>query len=131
MAAVDWFSPAAAAPAPARPPRRRPAPAAVPAPRRRAPGRRLTGGIAWISVFALLLAGVVAVNVAVLRVNVGVTKLDKQGQQLQAQNAALASQASSAAASLKIEATARRLGLVPAPATDTSYIDLGSPAAKP
>jgi cell division protein FtsL len=129
MAAVDWFSSTAVAPAPARPARRRPAPVAVPAKRRRASGRRLTGGIVWISVFALLLAGVVAVNVAVLRVNVGVTKLDKQEQQLQAQNAALASQASSAAASLKIEATARRLGLVPA--TDTSYIDLGSPAAKP
>ncbi|HVP74844.1 MAG TPA: hypothetical protein VMS63_02390 [Gaiellaceae bacterium] len=131
MAAVDWFSSAAAAPAPARSPRRRPAPAsvAVPAARRRASGRRLTGGIVWISVFALLLAGVVALNVAVLRVNVGVTKLDKQEQQLQAQNAALASQASSAGASLKIEATARRLGLVPAP--DTSYIDLGSRAAKP
>ncbi len=91
---------AAAAPAPARPPRRRPAPVAVPAPRRRASGRRLTGGIVWISVFALLLAGVVAVNVAVLRVNVGVTKLDKQEQQLQAQNAALASQ--------RLERSARR-----------------------
>ena len=133
MAAVDWFASAAAAPAPVRAPRGRAvrAPAAAPARRTRAAGRRLTGGVAWISVFALLLAGVVAVNVAVLRVNVGVTKLDKQEQQLQAQNAALASQASSAAASLKIEATARRLGLAPAPATDTSYLDLGSLAAKP
>ena len=131
MAALDWFSPAAVAPAPARSPRRRPAPVAVPAARRRASGRRFTGGIVWISMLALLLAGVVALNVAVLRVNVGLTKLGKQELQLQAQNAALASNVSSAAASLKIEATARRLGLVPAPATDTSYIDLGSPAAKP
>lgn len=131
MAALDWFDSAAVAPAPARPPRRRPVPVAVPAPRRRAAGRRLTGGIVWISVFALLLAGVVAVNVAVLRVNVDLTKLDKQELQLQAQNATLASQVSSAGASLKIEATARRLGLVPASATDTSYIDLGSHAAKP
>ena len=131
MAALDWFSPAVVAPAPARPPRRRPAPVAVPAPRRRAAGRRLTGGIVWISVLAVLLAGVVAVNVAVLRVNVGLTKLDKQQQLLQAQNDALASQVSSAGASLKIEATARRLGLVPALGTDTSYIDLGSHAVKP
>jgi hypothetical protein len=131
MAALDWFSPAAVVPAPARSPRRRPAPVAVPAARRRVSGRRLTGGIVWISMLALLLAGVVALNVAVLRVNVGLTKLGKQELQLQAQNAALASNVSSAAASLKIEATARRLGLVPAPATDTSYIDLGSPAAKP
>jgi cell division protein FtsB len=129
MAALDWFSTAEVAPAPARAPRRRPA--AVPAPRRRAAPRRLTGGIVWISVLAVLLAGVVAVNVAVLRVNVGLTNLDKQAQLLQAQNDALASQVSSAGASLKIEATARRLGLVPAPATDTSYIDLGTHAAKP
>ena len=133
MAALDWFSPAAVAPAPApaRPPRGRPAPGAVPAPRRRAAPRRLTGGIVWISVLAVLLAGVVAVNVAVLRVNVGLTNLDKQEQLLQAQNDALASQVSSAGAALKIEATARRLGLVPALGTDTSYIDLGTHAAKP
>ena len=131
MAALDWFSPAAVAPAPARTPRQRPAPVAVPAPRRRAAGRRLTGGIVWISVLAVLLAGVVAVNVAVLRVNVGLTNLDKQEQLLQAQNDALASQVSSAGAALKIEATARRLGLVPALGTDTSYIDLGTHAAKP
>ena len=131
MAALDWFSAAAVEPAPARPPRRRPAPVAAPAPRRRAAGRRLTGGIVWISVLAVLLAGVVAVNVAVLRANVGLTNLDKQEQLLQAQNDALASQVSSAGASLKIEAAARRLGLVPAAGTDTSYIDLGSPAARP
>jgi uncharacterized protein HemX len=125
MAALDWFASTAVAPAPAHPTRRRPAPAVAPAPRRRASGRRLTGGILWISALALLLAGVVAVNVAVLRANVGVTRLDKQEQQLQAQNAALASQVSSAGAALKIESTARRLGLVPAPAMDTSYIDLG------
>jgi hypothetical protein len=125
MAALDWFASTAAAPAPAPRPRRRAAPAAAPAPRRRASGRRLTGGILWISALALLLAGVVAVNVAVLRANVGVNRLDKQELQLQAQNAALASQVSSAGAALKIESTARRLGLVPALATDTSYIDLG------
>jgi hypothetical protein len=130
VAALDWFGNTAVAPAPAPAPRRRPAAAPAPA-RRRAPGLRLTGGIFWISAFAVLLAGVVAVNVAVLRANVGVTKLDKQVLQLQAQNAALASQVSSAGASLKIESTARRLGLVPAPGTDTSYIDLGPRSRKP
>jgi hypothetical protein len=121
MAAVDWFGSAAVAPAPAR---RRPAPVA--APRRRPAGRRLTGGIVWISALTLLLAGVVAINVAVLRANVHVSNLDKQELQLQAQNAALASQVSSAGASLRIESTARRLGLVPAPGTDTSYLDLAA-----
>jgi cell division protein FtsL len=130
VAAVDWF--AAAAPAPATAPvRRRPRPVAQPArsarraPRRRASGRRLTGGIVWISLFAVLLTGVVALNVAVLRTNMNVSRLDKQELQLRAENAALASQVSSAGSSRRIEETARKLGLVPAPATDTSYLDLG------
>jgi len=123
-ATADWF--AEAVPAPVRRPGS--APAARPKPKRRPRSarrpRRLTGGIAWISAFAILLAGVVAVNVAVLRANVAVNKLDQQELQLQAQNAALASQVSSANASIKIEQAARRFGLVQAPATDTSYIDL-------
>jgi cell division protein FtsL len=121
VAAVDWFGAAEAAPAP----RTRPAPA----PRRRAKpvaqGRRLTGWIVWISLFAVILAGVVALNVAVLRANVAMNKLDRQVTQLQEQNAALASQVSAASASLRIEAAARKLGLVPAPAADTAYLNVG------
>lgn len=117
MAALDWFAnDTVAAPAP------RVQPRAVPRPRIRP--RRLRGGIAWIALFAFVLAGVVALNVAVLRVNMGVSRLDREQLELQAQNAALASQVSSAASAQRIEQTARRLGLVPAPATDTSYIKL-------
>jgi hypothetical protein len=120
MAAVDWFTAeAVAAPLPVR---RRPA--AAPRTRTRKRQRRLTGGVIWISALALLLAGVVAVNVAVLRANVTVNKLDKEQVDLQAQNAALASQVSSSVASIRIEQTARRFGLTPASAADTSYIDL-------
>jgi hypothetical protein len=128
VAAVDWFGTTAPAPAP---PRRRPRPAAAPvegarrAPRTRASGRRLTGGIVWISLFAVLLVGVVALNVAVLRTNMHVNKLDTLEVQLRAENAALQSQVSRAASAQRIELTARRLGLVPAPGTDTSYLDLG------
>jgi len=126
MAAVDWFASAAAAPAPVRAPRGRAvrAPAAAPARRTRAAGRRLTGGIAWISVVAVLLAGVVAVNVAVLRANVAVHRLDEQRAQLQARNEALASELSAASSAPKIEAAAHRLGLVQAPASATTYLDL-------
>lgn len=127
MASVDWFGATAPAHVPA-PTRRRARPAAQPARRQaptRASGRRLTGGIVWISVFAVLLTGVVALNVAVLRTNMSVSKLDKQELLLQAENQALSSQVSSAASARLIEATARKLGLVPAPATDTSYLDLG------
>jgi len=94
-------------------------------PRRRAEGRRLTGGIVWISTFAVLLAGIVALNVAVLRSNMALNDLNKQQLELQAQNQTLQSQVSSAGSSLRIEQVARRLGLVPAPAANTSYLDLG------
>jgi hypothetical protein len=129
MAAVDWFATTAPAPAPLparrrRPPAAKPAQGARRAPQTRASSRRLTGGIVWISAFAMLLTGVVALNVAVLRTNMTVSKLDKQELLLRAENQALASQVSSAASARRIEATARRLGLVPAPATDTSYLDL-------
>jgi hypothetical protein len=128
VAAVDWFGATAPAPVPVR---RRPRPVAQPvrsarrAPQTRASGRRLTGGIVWISLFAVLLTGVVALNVAVLRTNMNVNRLDKLELQLRAENQALASDVSSAASARLIEATARKLGLVPAQALDTSYLDLG------
>jgi cell division protein FtsL len=127
MAAVDWFGSTAVADPPV-PRRRRPRPVAAPEPRRRArSGRRVTGWILWISVFAVLLAGIVAMNVAVLRANIAVNKLNSRETQLQEENAALASQVSAASSSLRIESAARKLGLVPAPASDTSYLDLGKP----
>ena len=122
MAALDWFATDVAAPPVARP---RPRPRSVPRARRRARGRRLGGGIFWISAFAVLLAGVVAVNVAVLRVNMSVNDLGRQELDLQAQNASLSSLGSSAGSSSRTEQAARRLGLTPAPAADTSYVDLG------
>ena len=126
MAALDWFAPDVAPP-PARP--ARPARAARraprPRPRTRPRGRRVTGGIVWISAFAVLLAGVVAINVAVLRVNMRLNDLNQQQLQLQAQNQTLASNVSSAASSLRIEQIAQRLGLRPASAADTSYLNLG------
>ena len=121
MASVDWFAAeAVAVPAPAR---RRARPVAAPKPTRtRHRTRRVTPGILWISAFALLLAGVVAVNVAVLRANVAVNNLDEKQVELQNQNAALSSQVSSAIASIRIS---RRpyFGLSPL-AADTSYLDL-------
>jgi cell division protein FtsL len=116
MAALDWFANDVAAPVP------RVRPRAVPRPRAQ---RRLRGGIAWIAAFAVVLTGVVALNVAVLRVNMSVSRLDREQLELQAQNAALASQVSSAASAQRIEQAAHRLGYVPAPASDTSYIELG------
>ena len=95
-------------------------------PRPAARQRRVAGGIVWIVVLGVLLAGVVAMNVAVLRLNMGLDRLGRERAGLIAENDALASQLSSAAAAPKIQALARvKLGYVPAPSTDTTYVELG------
>lgn len=83
----------------------------------------------WIVVFGALLAGVVAVNVAVLQLNVQLDGLGRERVQLRADNARLSSQISSAGADARIETQARnRLGL--APAETTEFIEL-APATAP
>ena len=114
MAAVDWFATDVARPPAAGHVVRASGPR-VPRPRRRPQGRRLTGGIVWISVFAVLLTGVVALNVAVLRLNMNVSGSTSRSSQLRAENQALASQLSRAVSARRIESTAQKLGLVPAP----------------
>ena len=104
----------------------------LPVPRRRkraaakaAPRRRAIGGVAWIVVFGALLAGVVAINVAVLQLNVELGKLTTERVQLRADTARLRSQLSSAGAAAQIESQARtRLGLAPADPATTSYVEL-------
>ena len=127
MAAVDWFAPAeiaerAPAPQRRRAPTRRPA--APVRSRRKATQRRVRGHIVWMILFALLLFGVVAVNVAVLQAHVAVSKLDQKRAQLEARNQALASALSAANSAPRIEAAARRLGFVQASPGNTSYLDL-------
>ena len=129
MEAVDWFGHAVAKPAPG--PRRSPSrPAQRPAKavrsRRRPTQRRVRAPIVWMVLFALLLSGVVAVNVAVLRAHVAVSRLDQERAKLQARNAALASELSAASSAPRIERAARRLGLVQATADNTSYLDLAA-----
>jgi cell division protein FtsL len=86
---------------------------------------RLTGGVIWIAVLAVLLAGVVALNVAVLRLNMRYDKLGRTKVDLVAQNADLQSQLSSAAATERIQQEARsQLGLVTADPNTTKYIQL-------
>jgi cell division protein FtsL len=77
--------------------------------------------------FALLLVGVVAMNVAVLRANVAVNQLDQEIAHKQALNQTLASELSAARSAPQVEAAAHRLGLVQAQAADTGYLDLRHP----
>ena len=87
-----------------------------------APRRRVAGGVVWIGAIALLLAGVVALNVAVLRLNVRLDELGQERSQIRADNAQLSSELASKAASGRIAAVAsNRLGLQPTTAT---YLDV-------
>jgi hypothetical protein len=104
--------------------RHRPNVAQPPGRRSSARRRPVTSGVVWIALLGVLLAGVVALNVAVLRLNMGLDRLDQEQSDLHAQNAALQSQLSSNFASTRIEIAARRMGLVPASAQDTGYLDL-------
>ena len=102
--------------------------ATIAAPRvRRAPTqaseRRLAGGVIWIALLGVLLVGVVAVNVAVLRVNMQLEELSRQRLELEAQNAVLASKVSAAVAQPRVERLARtRLGL--ARVVEPAYVEL-------
>jgi len=123
---ASWHEAAAvAAPRPQRAQRPRPKPKPRAAPRRRAktkPG--VAGGLAWIVVAGVLLAGIVALNVAVLRLNVRLDHMNNESQQLRADNAALGAKLSAAASSPRIQALAKARGFVPADPTTIGYVDL-------
>jgi cell division protein FtsL len=83
----------------------------------------MAGGLAWIVVSAVLLTGVVALNVVVLRLNVQLDRAGRDRANLRAQNQLLQAEVSSAAASTRIQGLARARGFVPA--LETTYVELG------
>ncbi|MGH3132421.1 MAG: hypothetical protein ACRDNY_01535 [Gaiellaceae bacterium] len=98
-------------------------------PRTRARGRAkprvLGGGVLWIVLFAGLLAGVVAVNVTVLRLNVELDRVGEERSQLKADIAGLRAELSSASATAQIERLARNeLGLVASDPETTTFVRL-------
>jgi hypothetical protein len=107
-----------ARPQPAPKPRARPA-----ARRRAAPRPRLAGSVVWILLVAGLLAGIVALNVGVLRLSMENERLEAQQAEFSARGDALSAELSRAAAAGRIEAIAvRELGLVRP--EQTTYIRL-------
>lgn len=73
----------------------------------------------------ILLAGVVFVNVAVLRLNLGIDGANAERAKLRAENAGLESQLSAELASPRIQSqAARKLGLVYADPSEYGYVDL-------
>ena len=88
--------------------------------------RLLAGGVFWIVLFGALLAGVVAVNVAVLRLNLELDGVSRERTQLRADLANVRAGISSAAATARIEQAARDdLGLVQADPDEMIYVTLG------
>jgi len=89
--------------------------------------RRLSFGVLCIGIAGALLAGVVAVNVLVLRQNVELDRATRDRTILRAENATLASQVSAAVSASRIAGLAQRsLGLVQVDPEGTTYLDLGS-----
>jgi len=105
------------------PPRPRARPKAKPRAQRKVePRRRVASGVVWIGLVAALLAGVVALNVAVLRLNVRLDETQRERNQLRADNAQLNTEIAAKAASGRIVGLASgQLGLQPA---TPEYLDL-------
>ena len=87
---------------------------------------RSRGGILWIAVTGMLLAGVVFVNVAVLRLNLALDSANRQRAGLQAQVAVDQSELSIALTSSHIQARAHKLGLVPSNPATNGFVNLAS-----
>ncbi len=86
---------------------------------------RARGGVLWIAVSGILLAGVVFVNVAVLRLNLAIDSSNAERVKLHAENAALQSQLSSTLASPRIQSqAAQQFGLVYADPSQYGYVNL-------
>ena len=84
------------------------------------------GGAVWIVLIGVLLAGVVALNVAVLRLNLQFDQLARDRDKLRAESAELASELATRSASARTSSLARhRLGYLPADPATTTYLDLG------
>ncbi len=92
--------------------------------RSRAP---FAGGVLWILLIGVMLAGIVALNVVVLQLNMEFDGLSRERAQLRADNALLRSRLSSASSHLRIEDAAKaKLGLQEADAGTTTYVRLGA-----
>ncbi len=87
--------------------------------------RLLGGGVVWIVLFGALLAGVVAVNVTVLRLNLRLDEVGRERSELRSDIANLRSELSSASATARIERLATEdLGLAQADPETTIYVRL-------
>ncbi len=88
----------------------------------------LTRGRIWIGVLGILLAGIVALNVATLSIGTTAGKIDAQIQTLRQENSVLRARIGERLSHERVQAAAYSLGLsVPAP-SDVKYRDAGPQA---
>jgi len=118
--------PARVATRPARPYVQPEEPRAVPERRRRKAQRSVRSGVVWIVFLAVLLTGVVTVNVAALRQNMQLENLANRRTQLIDQNQALRSKLSQVASQVNVESRAKAQGLVLMAPDQTTYKWLGT-----
>jgi hypothetical protein len=102
--------------APARPGRRAQA--------RGVPKRRVAGGVVWIASVAVLLTGIVALNVAVLKLNLRLDGLGEERAKLRTENAQLRQQAAVGAVPQTIRQQATLQGYHWSGWNQTRYIEL-------
>jgi cell division protein FtsL len=94
-------------------------------PRVRARKARARGGILWIAIGGILLAGVVFVNVAVLQLNLRLDSANSERSKLMADNATLQTQYSRLTSTPRITAAAKKqFGLVYRDPSEYVYVDL-------
>jgi cell division protein FtsL len=90
------------------------------------------GGVVWILLLGVLLAGVVAVNVVVLQLNVQLDELGRERAELKADAARLRSHLSSASGKARIEKqAAERLGLVAANPEAITHVRIAGESGGP
>jgi cell division protein FtsL len=96
---------------------------------RPAPRPRLARGVAGIALVAALLAGIVALQVAVLELRMERGRVQSELVEIGAQNARIESEISTAASVSRVEGAARgRLGLVEP--SSTTYVELPASAGR-
>ena len=85
----------------------------------------LGGGVVWIVLVALLLAGVVAVNVTVLRLNLELDQVGRERTELRSDISRLRSELSTASATSRVDRLAQKeLGLVKADPDEMTFVHL-------
>lgn len=86
---------------------------------------QMTRGRAWIAVLGLLLAGIVALNVATLSFTAASGRIDQQIQTLDQENSVLRTRLAQKLSTSRVRHEASSLGLVVPPAADVSYRNAG------